>query len=221
MELEYKFLLPETLTGERVLRDPIWDNWAHGPWESYRLRAAYYRDPSGLLAEAGVGLRVRQENDEFVLTVKAPKASANGLSLRYEWNFPWSGRGPECREVAELLLTQDDEAAASAADVFRSLGDEALINDMRTDILRLEAELDLVSCRAAVCLDEGVLYGGTLSEPCRELEIELLSGDAAAMHEAAALIRQHFGLTPGTVTKQGRCVALRARSVAEGSHAGE
>lgn len=212
MELEYKFYIPPEKSVESILRDALWDLWEHEAWRCSRHRAKYYTEAGGRLAEARISLRVRREDESYILTVKRPQTSSGSLSLRYEWNFPYSDKTPEAAEIAALLAAEDDAEAARTAEFFRSFPPGCFYSDMSTAIIRCESLVHFPDCSALVSIDEGVLRGGCLEENCRELEIELADGAPEGLDRPAALIEEYFGLREGTSHKLARCLALRERS---------
>lgn len=212
MEVEYKFYLPEDLSPETLREDPFWALFRHSPWTFYHMKADYYQDRQGLLRKHEVSLRLRMENEARILTVKKPKFLEGGLAERYEWNFPWPAAEPLPAEIVRALESLDEPEALAAAQLFKKIPPDALRTEMRTDIRRLEAEFQCEKLRFFVCLDEGLLFGGSLSEPCREIELELISGDSRLFDAAASAVKKYFALEDGTESKFLRCLNLLERS---------
>ena len=60
--------------------------------------------------------------------------------------------------------------------------------------LRRTAELTLDGARCALCLDDGMLLGAARRRPFCEVELELVSGEAAPMLAFAAYLQEHHAL---------------------------
>ncbi len=210
MEIEYKFYLPSIINSEMIRQDPFWDDFTHEPWRLIDMEAIYYEVPDLRLSEAGIALRVRQENELTILTIKAPAGLEGTLSERLEWNFPLRKKAISLREVIELL--RSEQGTQDLVSFLEDLGDQELFSDMHTAVTRYESRMNLGESYAVLSIDEGYLAGGTLEEPCRELEVEYLSGDEKAFRETSLGIQKHFGLLGDTENKLVRMLRLRKRS---------
>ena len=62
------------------------------------------------------------------------------------------------------------------------------------EFLRRTAELTLDGARCALCLDDGMLLGAARRRPFCEVELELVSGEAAPMLAFAAYLQEHHAL---------------------------
>ena len=62
------------------------------------------------------------------------------------------------------------------------------------EFLRRTAELTLDGMRCALCLDDGMLLGAARRRPFCEVELELVSGEAAPMLAFAAYLQEHHAL---------------------------
>lgn len=214
MEREYKFYFPPLLDLATVQADSFWIQWKHGPWTRTHHRATYYDDNAGYLNRAGIAIRLRQEGDACILTIKAPGSAEGSYSERQEWNFPWQGKRPQLVEVRDLLLDQaETERVVSILEQLEQLDSEPLLSDLRTDVYRTEALFELDDSMALVSMDSGNLYGGALSEPCLELEVEFVSGSESAFHKAVDAIQAHFSLLTDVQNKLARCLALRRKTM--------
>ncbi len=206
MEIEYKFYLPEHLRVPELIRDPFWERYTYEPWRSIKMQADYYDDEAAKLSSAGISIRIRREDETSILTVKAPSGQEGTLSERLEWNYPVKPGTPELSQVIALLHNEPD--SSSVISFLKEMGDEPLLSDMRTDVTRWEARMNFGGAFAVVSIDEGMLYGGSLREPCRELEVEYLSGEEEAFTEAALTIQEEFGLLGNTRNKLVRMLDL-------------
>ncbi len=222
-EIELKFQIPQAaLAAVRQEIDRL-DRGAHPPLP---LKAAYFETPDRKLASASAALRVRQEGDEWVQTIKAGGKHA---MIRVEDNRPATPptEGAPIRPVLSLHEHPDVRATlhkalgwdAQADPVGEQVG---LIELYRTDIQRTRAQIT-VNAGAAhegvveLALDLGHIHAGSLSVPVRELEIELVSGHPMAVVDAGRDWVKRHGLWLDTQTKAHRGDRLARRAAAQAS----
>ena len=188
------------------------------------LQAAYFDTPDRKLAQARSALRVRREGDEWVQTLKA---AGSHTMLRVEDNHPASAPAPGQALRPDLGRHRGGpaEAALSQALDWQPAQDPSgahtgLIELYRTDMARTRATLTVGVGTphegvVELALDEGAILAGPLSQPVRELEIELISGHPQAVIEAGQDFVLRFGLWLDTQTKAHRGDRL-ARLATEG-----
>lgn len=221
-EIELKFQIPQgalaavkaelaTLTG--------------GQAPEQKLQAAYFDTIDRKLAKARAALRVRQEDDDWVQTLKA--AGANAMT-RLEDNQASKAFAPGETIQPDLSLHQP-EAVRQA--LMRDLGWQpdqdpkgehlGLIQLYRTDMQRLRAQASNAGTmpqqagRVEIALDLGLIAAGDLSVPVHELEIELIEGHAHAVLDVAHGLVTRHGLWLDSQTKAHRGDQL-AREAASG-----
>jgi len=227
-EIELKFQIPasalDKLTAElQGLPD--------GELPPQKLQAAYFDTEDRKLARARAALRVRQEDDDWVQTLKA--AGANAMT-RLEDNQPVPAFGPSDAIRPDLSRHVDPHVRDA---LVRDLGwqpnqdpsgaQTGLLLLYRTDMRRLRASVDtfMATPRPAhpgqveIALDIGEITAGPqhrqLRRPVRELEIELKDGDARAVLDTARSLVRRYGLWLDTQTKAHRGDQL-AREAASG-----
>jgi inorganic triphosphatase YgiF len=159
----------------------------------------YFDTEDRRLGQARYGLRVREVNGRFLVTLKGPSEVSEGLHRRAEYEFPHSDPDPHswpagpARELALALVGPAPLMPTVTVLTTR----EVIFADYQGQAV------------AELCLDRGVLYAGGRSEPFTELEIELLPGgaesDLAALAEA---LRQHIDIRPEPRSKLRRGLAL-------------
>lgn len=210
-EIELKFQIPadslEALTASiRALPG--------GQAPAQKLQAAYFDTPDRKLARARAALRVRQEDEDWVQTLKA--AGANAMT-RIEDNQPVPPHAPGEPIHPDLSRHQSEQVRQA---LVRDLGWQpeidprgqhtGLIQLYRTDMLRLRAHVDvgagggLPVGRVEMALDLGIITAGHLSAPVRELEIELLAGHPQAVLDGARDLVLRHGLWLDAQTKAHR-----------------
>lgn len=173
-----------------------------------KLVNIYFDTPRLALAGSKSALRLRQTPDGWLQTFKTVGKAANGLHSRHEWEMPVAGEKLEI----DALLRECDES--SAADALRQAAPE-LIELFRTNFTRTLWQVQADSAQVEAAIDQGDVLaevdGQTRRAPISEVELELKSGDEAALHALAAeLGKQIAGLAPDDISKAQRGYQLRA-----------
>jgi inorganic triphosphatase YgiF len=140
-----------------------------------RLISTYYDTPDLALKRRGLTLRVRDQGGRFIQTVKAGDLGGRDILTRGEWEDELAANHPDPlapQSGAHLPDgIADDLRPLFATDVTRTS-----VAIEPTPATRIEAAVDVGEIRAAGC--SGV-------EPISEVELELSSGDPAALYEVA------------------------------------
>ncbi|PYE12678.1 CYTH domain-containing protein [Paraburkholderia silvatlantica] len=204
IEREIKLALPRDQV-DAALR--LFETRAGKPGRAIRLENIYFDTPALALARARSALRLRRAPEGWLQTFKTVGMAQNGLHARHEWEMPVAG---EALEI-DRLLHECDEAGVSTA-----LSDAAanLIPLFRTDFTRTLWTLEVDGARVEAAIDQGEVTaevnGETRRTPICEIELELKSGDEAALHSLAAELAQALpGLAPDDVSKAQRGYRLR------------
>jgi inorganic triphosphatase YgiF len=181
--------------------------------QTFTLGNIYFDTPSGALASARVALRLRRTASGWLQTLKTAGKATNGLHARGEWELPVAG---DALELPALLAQCDDPDAAAS---LRALAPD-VAPVFRTDFERTTWLVTVDGAEIEAALDLGFVHLGTserlastasapsdvLSEiPIREIELELKSGDEAALMAFSARLRAAVpGLSPDNVSKAAR-----------------
>lgn len=138
------------------------------------LDAVYYDTEDLKLHQQGLSLRVREEDGRQVQTLKSHDHGNADILVRDEWEDVITNPGPDF----------------SAPECGPRLVDVVLPGELRplfkTVVRRTRFELEpRPSTRVEVSLDEGEIRGASddSSEPICEIELELMSGDPAALYD--------------------------------------
>lgn len=173
-----------------------------------KLDAHYFDTPDGQLHRAGLSLRVRQEGQAWIQTLKA---TTDNPVARFEDSVPINGaaglpvpapmlerhEGHQVRKALRLAL--GDTAQADLREVYR------------TDIVRRYLTVPLKGDTVELAFDEGVIRADGRERPLCELELELKSrGTAAGLFAFAQDLVQTHGLWISTVSKSGHGAQLAA-----------
>lgn len=161
-------------------REPLGNALRRMGARDQRLRACYFDTPDRHLARAGIALRLRLEDDQWVQTVKAP--GPDELS-RIELNHT--------RPTAELDLSLYEGTVVEP--VLASLR-HTLTMRYETDVNRLTLVQETSQGVVELACDRGVVRSGATALEIWELELELVSGQAAAVFALGRHWLQHYGL---------------------------
>jgi inorganic triphosphatase YgiF len=207
-EIELKFQVPS----EARLR--LTEALSGTDTRTTRLRARYFDTTDRLLACSAFALRLRQEGDGWVQTLKG---RGDGLMARLEHNAPL---GTDTGDTAPVLSLERHAGTAAGAALIALL-DRAgrtpadLVLQFSTDITRTHAEVQAEGAVVELALDVGQIEGGGRTLPVWEIEFELVSGSAEGLLSLAYLWTEAFGLWLDSRSKAERGDRL-ARGVAQG-----
>ena len=173
-----------------------------------KLVNIYFDTPQLTLASSKSALRLRQTPDGWLQTFKTVGIAKHGLHSRHEWEMPVAGAK---LEIETMLSACDDPAAADAL----KQAAPSLIGLFRTDFTRTLWLLDTHGAQIEAAIDQGDVLadvdGETRRERISEIELELKSGDEAALHTLAAELGKRIaGLAPDDISKAQRGYRLRA-----------
>ena len=165
-----------------------------------KLVSTYFDTKDGALRKGDMTLRVRRKGRRFLQTVKsngpAPELAAHG-----EWEDPISGQTP-------------DLTARNGTLVRRAIGEASVAPLFTTTVRRSTIMLQpRAGTIIEAALDEGEIRAahGDAVEPISELELELKSGDAAALYDIALRLLEVAPLRLDVQSKADRGYRLVAR----------
>ncbi|NPU10412.1 CYTH and CHAD domain-containing protein [Bradyrhizobium sp. 83002] len=190
-EIELKLLVaPEQLAGFNDA--PIVTAHARNKGSRRHLTSVYYDTPRHTLWKNGFTLRVRQSGSRFVQTVKA-QHSDDPLK-RGEWEASVASLEPDLALAAALL----------PEDLRDALTDAKLQAVFTADVHRHARLLDVPGATIEIAFDSGVIKAGDHNEIVSEIELELKSGNAAAIYDTALRLAEHGDIRPSIRSKSAR-----------------
>jgi inorganic triphosphatase YgiF len=140
-----------------------------------RLISTYYETEDRALRRKGLSLRVRERDGRFVQTVKSLGKRNAGALIRGEWEDVIAGVDPDLHgpETSRLL---EPDIVKRLKPVFRT--------DVRRHVIELSPA---PGTRIEAAVDRGKIIAPDqkLSLAISEVELELKSGDVAALYEVA------------------------------------
>ncbi len=142
---------------------------------SRQLVSTYFDTPDFALRDAGSILRVREVDGRFIQTLKTTDPDGANLLSRGEWEDPVASSLPDPR-APESGSRLPDDIAAQLQPLFVSEVERVAIEIEPKPGTRIEAAVDCGVIRTA---------DGASSQPISEIELELKSGDPAAVYDLA------------------------------------
>ncbi|WP_201596995.1 CYTH and CHAD domain-containing protein [Psychrobacter vallis] len=206
-EIELKFLVPESRLKGLMRQAKVKSS------QVTPLAAHYYDTPDQQLAQAGIGLRIRQEGDTWVQTLKA---GGDGIAARLEHNAILDN------EQVQAML--DDNALMPDLTIYKDTSVDSALEDFKlkklaknltrlyvTDVQRTTRLLverdDETDNSIEMAYDHGEIIHGnddTQRDAIQEVEFELISGDLDFLFMTAKTWCKRYKLCLSTVTKAER-----------------
>lgn len=202
-EIELKFLVPEYKLDALMRQTNIKSA------QTSQLAAHYYDTPEQQLAAAGMALRIRKEDADWVQTFKA---TGDGIAARIEHNHILDAE-TVAAAIAEQRLQPDLNVYTDTpiAKLLDGIDSQQLAEQMQrqyvTDVKRVTRLVKKDGKVVEIAFDKGsVIHGEDSSQqqPLQEIEFELLEGDAAFLFDTAKTWCKRYKLCLSTVTKAER-----------------
>lgn len=190
METELKFEI-EPAVAEQLLEELA----LASEGEELILKSVYYDTEDADLREQGVALRVRQEGDKRVQTVKQAMPDT---SRRGEWECEITGPEPD----------MDAAAGSPLAEALGSREPSALKPAFEVTVERARRVLSVGTGSVEVALDRGAVSADGYGSPICELELELKTGEPALLFELARDLSERAALSLSFFSKADRGYAL-------------
>ncbi|MDR5900776.1 CYTH domain-containing protein [Halomonas icarae] len=161
------------------------------------LGNTYFDTARGELEAARMALRLRRVDGRLLQTVKTRGEGSGGLSRRGEWEWRVPGPGLDLAGLEGL------PPAELGKDVLTRL-EARFTTDFRRETWHLEHR----GARIELALDEGEISAACRHVAIRELELELVEGEPAALWSLAETLAEHVALRPSDTSKAARGGAL-------------
>lgn len=203
-EIELKLELTEAAE-KRLRADRGLAAISAGRPRTVALHSVYFDTVDRRLAGAGMALRLRKQGRDWSQTLKLGRDLRNGLANSEEFDCPAPG--------GRLALEAVPDPAARAA-VTQALGNHALGPVCETRFRRTLRLVHLPGAEIEMSIDVGEVVAGETVEPLRELELELIAGDPAALFALLHRLLPGGGLRFSKASKAARGMRL-ADGVAE------
>ncbi|WP_150539158.1 inorganic triphosphatase [Actinobacillus vicugnae] len=142
------------------------------------LGNTYFDTPDQFFAQQKMGLRVRNHNQQYEMTLKTKGEIIDGLHIRPEYNLAVDSYQPDFKRLNShfnLQIPQAEQIAQQLESIFS------------TDFTRRKWLIALNQSQIEVALDQGEIKNGFGSEAICELELELKSG---TLNDLLLLLKQ-------------------------------
>lgn len=136
------------------------------------LGNTYFDTPDQFFAKQQMGLRVRNKNNQFELTLKTKGEIKDGLHIRPEYNLAIDENKP----FFTKLNQQFDLGFENAEEI-----EANLIPTFSTDFTRQKWLIEFNQSQIEVAMDQGLIKNQYGEEAICELELELLGGEISAI----------------------------------------
>ncbi|MGH6718722.1 MAG: CHAD domain-containing protein [Alphaproteobacteria bacterium] len=160
------------------------------------LSSTYFDLPDRSLGSRGFGIRLRVEDGQRSLTIKADDGHG-WFGARREWVAAQAGAVPRLGRLGRHL--PPEASAGPLSPVFRTRIERTL-RDLRIGR----------AARVELALDRGVIYAGRHRRAVREIEIELKRGAVMDLYAVALRLHRDFGpfaLMPSSKAVRGYALA--------------
>jgi triphosphatase len=151
-----------------------------GSRRTQSLVTVYYDTPDHELSAAGIALRLRKVGRRWVQSIKFGKGGGIGLFSRGEVEKPAPGG---------RLVLDGPGPDNLHSEINRIVGGGTLSAVFETRIRRVTDRLRLEDgSEVELALDHGEVVAGEASQPIREAEMELVSGEVGALFDLAEML---------------------------------
>jgi inorganic triphosphatase YgiF len=197
-EIELKFLVDDSGFKASQQWPALGLNGKRPP--AKRLRTVYFDTARGDLRSRRMVLRMRGARRGYVMTLKWSGGFAGGMFERGEIEVACPHDvpnlalfGPDAALMISQVVEGQDLAAVYATDIRR------MVHRVKTGTSDIE-----------VAFDSGVIVAGDVSEPVREIELELKAGDVADLYRLGIELAAQFPVRLGSLAKSDRGAMLAA-----------
>jgi len=164
------------------------------------LMNAYFDTEEASLMQAGVALRIRAVNDQFIQTVKTRGSSRVGMHARGEWEWFLPN------DQLDLSLLKEVPLPESLQNM--SWG-RKLIEVYRTDFERQVWNIVAPETKMEVVCDQGLVTSPYGEDSICELELELKDGSEVGLYDFALQLAEHVPVQVSIVSKAQKGVRLK------------
>ncbi len=204
-----EFELKITLTAEeldKLARNPRLS--AASEHSEKSIRSVYYDTPDHRLHGEGISLRVREDGESFIQTVKLDTAFKNGLSNPIEIENPLDTQQPDLDRIGDKHVRRE---------VYKAVKGSALTQAFETDVTRTTHRFHKRQSIIEVALDKGETRTKGRKSAIYEAELELISGHPKDLLETAqALLVKNGTVHISTMSKAERGYRLLLKTQSSG-----
>lgn len=200
MAIETEIKLQTTLEGLQALRQStvVAKLQKDTAWQTKQLNNQYFDTPDCRLAHSAVALRIRQDGQQLIQTLKTRGQSVAGLAARNEWEWPLTS------EQLDLTRLDDSCWPIELNDLDKTQLQPIFRTDFSRELLELAFDYEGQPVVIELALDQGQVTTAQGSEAICEVELELRQGPAVALLIVAQQLAAEVVLLPCDVSKAER-----------------
>jgi inorganic triphosphatase YgiF len=195
-ERELKFVA-DRKTFKAALTLPLLSDARSQP-RGRRLTSVYFDTDEGDLSRARVALRVRRSRGGYVMGLKQAAPAEGGAFERRETEVKSTSAEPD-------LALLDDRTARLVTEIIH---ERLLKPSFRSEIRRVERMIEANGATIEVAFDSGFVVASHRREPVREIELELKSGEPAALFDLGLMLVDALPVRIGVRSKAEQAQAL-------------
>jgi triphosphatase len=213
-ELKLRFARPES---QKIFIDSLWFHQLVMPDSKVEteMLSRYFDTADQVLTRMNTSLRIREEGDEKVATIKLGSQSSNGLHQRLEWSVDlddedWSNDPTAGLDMDwfQTYAVSDGDSDERLHEILLAIDCQPLIEICQARFIRTAFDVGYGDTLMELALDDGEISAGDLTDSILELELELKEGDVRDLMELGQELQARFELVPETKSKYARCLAL-------------
>lgn len=163
--------------------------------ETEILGNTYYDSPSLYFAKNKMGLRVRNKNQQFELTLKTKGEIVGGLHIRPEYNLPLENEKPDFKRLVSHFNLQIAQAEQLQHELQATFS---------TDFTREKWIVAFNNAKIEVALDQGIIKNPFGEEVICELEFELKEGSLETLFQFLDELPKQDGMWLSSLSKAQR-----------------
>ena len=216
METELKLQIMQSDVAEKILADPwIRQLIMPGSERTIEMDSLYFDTIDGDLNRQRATLRIRQEGNHSVLTIKTGGKAMAGLHQRLEWSVDltqtdWDPDLTEGLDAARFMhaAISDGDPDDQLRELLDLIGRKPLIKVCQAVFTRRAYDIGYGDTLMEMALDRGHLIAGDRTEAMNELELELKEGDVRDLMALGEDLMGQYPLVSETLSKYARCLLL-------------
>jgi triphosphatase len=197
METEFKYRIDDPSLVDRIIKDPMLDDYVdRDTLENIKMHAVYFDTADQALRRAGIAYRIRYENDRITATIKWDNDVNAGLHSREEFNLVINDeRFAEHPNIEAFESSDAYEVLLEAAD------HKELEKFVEMEFTRKLLKIDTGKSISALSFDSGVIYGKYHDTDISEMELEWYHGDEDDFKKMGRAIADKYKLIPENISK--------------------
>lgn len=191
-EIEIKILL--NAQNAKAISDWLSETYFIKP-TSILLKNSYFDTPARFFSSHKMGLRVREKNKKYELTLKTKGEGVGGLHIHPEYHLALPDEMPDFVKLVQQYALDIPEPAKIQAE---------LSPLFTTNFSRSIWQIQINQSQIEIALDQGEISSAYLNDKINELELELISGDPKDLFEFLLRMPKYAGMRLGTLNKAHR-----------------